>query len=165
MFLQELCDVMGLPIQEPGDGWPSDPVARLQEKAARITRALRQGYDALVRRRCRIEVLRQQIERAPKEAGWRLERMRLLLRGEESAYQSLLARVARSQRKLRRVQVRIYDVKTRANNLATLFKGSEKSRYRSQPEGNAFRCQPVAADVPMRVTGRISVAGSLEGVQ
>jgi hypothetical protein len=113
MSWQQFFDVLGLPIQDLRAAWPEEP--RLEDRAARTKKKFDRIYSALVQRRRAIESLRLDIERDERrksdDAFLRIERNRRQLLRRESNYQLLLARMARTKRKLARLQFEIRAVK------------------------------------------------------
>ena len=116
MSWRQFFDVLGLPIRELNDVWPEEP--RLEDQLALTKNKFNRIYGALIRRRRAIDGLRLEIERDERrlsdDAFLRLERNRRQLVRRETNYQLLLTRMARTKRKLARLQVEMRATKKHA---------------------------------------------------
>jgi hypothetical protein len=130
MSMREIFDLLGLPIEDWRGLWPDDPLSRLNAKAARLSNKLQRIYQALIRRRCRIEYWRQEIERYERylrrlavctailgndseginlvtEVHRRLERSRRIVEKHEARYQFLLTQHSRTRKEFANLRVKL----------------------------------------------------------
>lgn len=125
MSLKQVLRTMGFDSDDLQRLWGDDRLARLEERRARLERALQERYAALVRRRRLIERLKSRIELLdkhrlvcavpalnrsglPREAlAASIERMHYRVQRHERAYQIRLAQALRIRQKLTHVQAHL----------------------------------------------------------
>jgi hypothetical protein len=100
MSLLHVLKAIGFDSDDLESVWGEDRLTRLEERQARLSRALKQRYPALVRRRRVIEKLKALVE-CDEE---RRERKAKLLRHHERRYQIRLGETVRLGKKLARLQ-------------------------------------------------------------
>lgn len=103
MSLKRFLNVLGLPVDyDPGD---DNDIERLRSRARRLTSALQKNYQALIRRRVRIEKLRQRIIDAEANIA---DRGRRLLLQREVHYRQLVDHVRQMRQKSVALQKKIH---------------------------------------------------------
>lgn len=110
MSWRQFFDVLGLPIDELRNAWPRE--LRPDDQLARARKNFQRIYQALLRRRRAIESLRHEIHQDETRSrhhfddklNLRIARNRRQLHHREENYQQLLTRMARSKRRLARLQ-------------------------------------------------------------
>lgn len=111
MLIECVLGAIGLAIDQAASEKPSvDPVLHLQNKTDRLKQVLRRRTTSLVRRRRRIEVLKNRLLSVTNPQ--KLERLRAALQRREQAYQERMNVLWRGRQKLARWQEELRLLKT-----------------------------------------------------